>query len=108
MRLGAIVQEIRDDDKMIFGYADRVRQLNELGFSWEEDNSSKFSKKRFDVIYIALQEYKSHFGNLMVPQSYVVPSDPRFTKSSWGLKLGARVNAIRSQGTFVANSPERR
>eukprot|EP01036_Dinobryon_divergens_P031941 gene31941-41435_t len=108
MKLGSIVQDIREDGKMVFGYADRMQKLNELGFSWEEDNSSKLSKKRFDAIFLALQEYKKAFGDLMVPQQYVVPSNSKFSKSTWELKLGARVHSIRSQGTFVASSPEKR
>ena len=42
------------------------------------------------------------------PLHNVKHSDSKFSKSTWDLKLGARVNSIRSQGTFVASSPEKR
>ena len=35
MKLGNIVQDIREDGKMVFGYKDRMQKLNDLGFSWE-------------------------------------------------------------------------
>jgi len=45
---------------------------------------------------------------LDVPQHYTVPEDPAWPEELWGLRLGSRVNAIRSQGTFVKNNPSRR
>ena len=105
--MGAIVKEIREENKFVFGYPERMQKLNELGFPWEE-STTKLSS-RFDVIYLALQEYKREFGNVMVPTQYVVPSgDSRFSESTWNVKLGTRVQSIRAHGTFVANSPEKR
>jgi hypothetical protein len=37
-----------------------------------------------------------------------VPSELPWPEDTWGIKLGSRVSAIRSQSTFVSNSPARR
>jgi hypothetical protein len=64
---------------------------------------------RFQNVYIALQRYKEIYGDLLVPQPFEVPSDTQdWPKATWGLRLGARVNAIRSQGTFIKTNAERR
>jgi hypothetical protein len=67
------------------------------------------SEARFQKVYSALVTYKKIYGDLLVPQPFVVPDKSSdWPKESWSLRLGARVNAIRSQGTFVNNNPERR
>jgi hypothetical protein len=67
------------------------------------------SEARFQKVFSALVTYKKIYGDLLVPQPFVVPDQSSdWPKESWGLRLGARVNAIRSQGTFVNNNPERR
>jgi hypothetical protein len=67
------------------------------------------SEARFQKVYSALVTYKKIYGDLLVPQPFVVPDQSAdWPKESWSLRLGARVNAIRSQGTFVNNNPERR
>lgn len=64
---------------------------------------------RFQKVYTALKVYKELYGDLSVPQPFAVPkNDPQWPQSVWGLRLGARVNAIRSQGTFINSNPERR
>lgn len=64
---------------------------------------------RFQNVYTALATYQNLYDDLLVPQPFVVPKNsPDWPKEIWGLRLGARVNAIRSQGTFVNNSPTRR
>lgn len=67
------------------------------------------NEERFRKVYTALKTYRDVFGDLLVPQPFVVPEkDPKWPEEVWGLRLGARVNAIRSQGTFVNGSPERK
>lgn len=64
---------------------------------------------RFQNVYVALATYKHLYGDLSVPQPFVVPTRTSpWPDETWGLRLGARVNAIRSQGTFVSNNPKRR
>lgn len=110
MKLGEQVKAIRDKDKLVYGNPEREKRLTELGFDSEaEGGRSVYSKKRFEIVYAALQAYKAIFNDLTVPQAFTVPEDdPRWPEEAYGLKLGARVNAIRCQGTLVSNSPERR
>lgn len=88
-------------------------RFQSLGLDILEDkdtNSELLSANdiRFQNVYEALKTYKRIYGDLLVPQPYVVPKTNDWPKETWGLRLGARVNAIRSQGTFVNNNPERR
>lgn len=108
MNLGAHVQGLREKNELVHRLPAREEKLNRLGFVWEETGRALFSKKRFEMVYQALLTYKEQKGDLLVPQAFVVPNDPIWPELTWGLKLGARVNAIRSQGTLVSNSPERR
>jgi hypothetical protein len=86
-----------------------------LGVFVEKSGNDEFiddlvpaSDFRFQRVYAALEAYRELYGDLLVPQPFVVPSNTEWPKETWGLRLGARVNAIRSQGTFVNNNPERR
>ena len=108
LQLGSMVVSIRDKDPIVAEHPDRQERLNKLGFIWEESGRALFSKKRFEMVFAALVKYKEMNGDLFVPQAFCVPSEAPWPEASWGLKLGARVNAIRSQGTLVANAPERR
>ncbi len=108
LNLGSHVQGLREKNELVHRLPAREEKLNRLGFVWEETGRALFSKKRFEMVYQALLTYKEQKGDLLVPQAFVVPSDPTWPDFTWGLKLGARVNAIRSQGTLVSNSPERR
>eukprot|EP00536_Pseudo-nitzschia_multiseries_P016115 jgi/Psemu1/247332/estExt_Genewise1.C_10210009 len=81
-------------------------KLKQIGF--ETDKKLSANDKRFQAVYLALERYKETYGDLLVPQPFVVPSDSaEWPEESWGLRLGARVNAIRSQGTFIKNNSER-
>lgn len=66
-------------------------------------------EERFKVIITALRRYKELYGDLMVPQPFRIPDNSdEWPEETWGVRLGARVNAIRSQGSFVNNNAERR
>lgn len=81
-------------------------KLRQIGF--ETDKKLSANDKRFQAVYLALERYKETYGDLLVPQPFVVPADSsEWPEESWGLRLGARVNAIRSQGTFIKNNSER-
>jgi len=81
-------------------------KLKQIGF--ETDKKLSANDKRFQAVYLALERYKETYSDLLVPQPFVVPSDSaEWPEESWGLRLGARVNAIRSQGTFIKNNSER-
>eukprot|EP01039_Chlorochromonas_danica_P003929 gene3929-4293_t len=106
--LGQYVNLIRKEDKFLTGFPQRRMLLSELGFQWEESSRAALSKKRFEIIYEALKVYKDMYGDVLVPLSFVVPSSPPWPPSTYGVKLGTRVQSIRLQGTFVGNSQERR
>lgn len=109
LKLGLLVQSMRNENKFVFGHQDRIDMLNKLNFPWEDLSSrSAYSKQRFELIYEAMIVYKNIYNDLFVPQLFVVPKESPWPESTWGLKLGSRVNAIRSHGTFIANSPDRR
>jgi len=83
-----------------------AEKLKQIGF--ETDKKLSANDKRFQAVYLALERYKETYDDLLVPQPFVVPSDSaEWPEESWGLRLGARVNAIRSQGTFIKNNAER-
>ena len=109
LKLGQQLQMMREQDRLLFGHKDREQRLMDLGFTWEVTGRRQlYSKKRFDVVYAVLLVYKQIYDDLLVPQVFVVPSELPWPEESWGLKLGARVNAIRSQGALIASDPERR
>eukprot|EP00978_Attheya_sp_CCMP212_P041577 scaffold240247_cov62-Attheya_sp.AAC.1 len=84
-----------------------VEKLEVLGF--EIDGKQAANDARYQMVYNALKRYKEINGDLLVPQPFVCPEDTdEWPEEAWGLRLGARVNAIRSQGTFVKNNPDRK
>ncbi len=82
-------------------------KLLSVGFQF--DGKIAANDARFNNVYNALRRYKELNGDLLVPQPFVVPEgDADWDEEFWTLRLGARVNAIRSQGTFVKTNPARR
>lgn len=86
--------------------ADIARALEEASDGSPDGPSA--NDIRFQNVYTALAIYKNLYDDLLVPQPFAVPRDPQWPADIWGLRLGARVNAIRSQGTFVSNNSKRR
>ena len=84
-----------------------LEKLNKIGF--EFDGKVAANDQRFQLVYDALIKYKEINNDLLVPQPFVVPEQSdEWPEETWGLRLGARVNAIRSQGTFVNGNPSRK
>lgn len=80
-----------------------------LALGLELDGKVAANSARYKLVYDALVRYKEIFGDLYVPQPFVVPQKTEdWPEDMWGLRLGARVNAIRSQGTFVNTEPSRK
>ena len=80
--------------------------LEELGV--QLDVKAAVNDNRFQRVFDALVRYKEIYGDLLVPQPFVIREESdEWPESTWGLRLGARVNAIHSQGTFVNTKPER-
>lgn len=83
------------------------KKLQDIGL--QLDGKVAANSARYKLVYNALVRYKEIYGDLLVPQPFVVPQNAEDWKEEhWGLRLGARVNAIRSQGTFVNTDPSRR
>jgi len=82
-------------------------KLKTIGFQF--DTKVAANDIRFQNVYKALTRYKEVYGDLLVPQPFEVPEESsEWPEETWGLRLGARVNAIRSQGTFVKANEDRR
>jgi hypothetical protein len=92
MKLGSIVCTIRNKGV----YVQYKERLTALGLNFEVK-----PLRSFDVIYSALETYKTVHGNLLVPVKFVVPQgDVRFPAETWGMKLGRNVDSIRNSGTY--------
>ena len=82
-------------------------KLKKIGF--EFNGKVAANDARFNNVYDALVRYKELNGDLLVPQPFIIPEkSSEWPEETWGLRLGARVNAIRSQGTFVKSNPARK
>ena len=79
-----------------------VAQLDALRFVWS------MPEWRWQCVLQSLVAYKKLHGDLQVPSEFVVPSEAPWPKEAWGLKLGQRVNNIRSAEQYVKDEPERR
>ena len=102
LKLGMEVSGLRTKKKKdTLPHAD-VAQLDALGFVWS------MPEWKWQCVLQSLAVYKELHGDLMVPQVFVVPSEAPWPADAWGLKLGERVNTIRTQEIFVKDEPERR
>jgi len=72
------------------------------------DGKMAANDARYERVLRALRIYKEKQGDLLVSQPWQVPTGDEWPEDLWELRLGARVNAIRSQGTFVKNHPKRK
>ena len=95
MKLGYAVKDIK------YGriYADKKDDLIKMGF----DFTIVRRKISFDTIMKVLLKYREVYGDLLVPQSFVVPCDDDddegegvWPEEMWGLHIGAVVCRIRS------------
>ncbi|KAH7462964.1 uncharacterized protein KRP23_13181 [Phytophthora ramorum] len=89
-RLGYKVISMRSQGDFAKQATRDERELEELGFVWDL-HEAEWSER----IFPALEVFYRENGHCRVPQSFVVPSNARWRKQSWGLKLGAVVNNIR-------------
>jgi len=103
--LGKKLQGVRSKG-YLRAHPEEEKKLLALGL--ELDSKTAQNNSRFKLVLSALQKYADIYGDLLVPQPFVIPEDDGWPEKLHGLRLGARVNAIRSQGTFVRNSPSRR
>jgi hypothetical protein len=102
MQLGSAVTRIRSNSYFVRDRPDRQKQLNELGFVWDD------LARQWEVVKEALAMHKQLLGDMTVKQSFVVPSSEEWPEEAWGMKLGKTVSQIRSSNHFVDGNPERR
>lgn len=76
-----------------------------LGFDY---SAQKKKEVEWDVLKFALQTYKNIHGDLLVPQSFVIPrASTMWPDSIWGMKLGLLLYNARKT-TKVAHREELR
>ena len=93
---------IRAQEIFVKGEPGRRAELDAMGFVWGK------LERRWELTRDALAVYKELHGDLLVPKAFVVPSETPWPAEAWGLKLGNRVVAIRTQEIFIKDQPERR
>ncbi|KAL7467063.1 hypothetical protein ACHAXS_007341 [Conticribra weissflogii] len=104
--LGKIIPTVRSK-AYLKSHPDAEAKLKSLDFG--PDSKAAANDVRYQRVYDALVKYKELYGDLLVPQPFTVPEDSdEWPEEVRGLRLGARVNAIRSQGTFVKTDPSRK
>jgi len=103
MRLGNTVNNIRAQEIAVKDRPERRAWLDSLGFVGD-DREHRWT----EVVQPALLAYRTEFGDLRVPKSFVVPSKGPWPEACWGMKLGHTVSVIRGQEVFVKDRPERR
>jgi len=110
--LGKLIPSVRSKSYLKSRPGAREK-LAELGFVF--DGKAAANDLRYRRVFDALVRYKEIYGDLLVPQPFSIPETGAEDDEGeiWpddvrGLRLGARVNAIRSQGTFVKSDPDRR
>ena len=103
LNLGRQVDKLRQRKKKgTLPHAD-IAQLDALRFVWS------IPEWQWQCVLQSLAVYKELHGDQEVPFAFVVPLEaPSWPAEMWGLKLGRRVQHIRTRGDFVKDEPERR
>jgi hypothetical protein len=102
MKLGHRVHGIRSREDFVKDHPERRAELDALGFVWDD------MERRWEEVLAALLAYQEVHGDLEVPHAFAVPSEVPWPEEAWGMKLGHRVNNIRSKEDYVKDHPERR
>ena len=102
LELGLQVSGLRTQKKRDTLPKDDVAQLEALGFVW-----NLFDWK-WQCVLQSLQAYQQVHGDLQVLRPFVVPPETPWPEEAWGMRLGKRVNMIRTREDFVKDHPERR
>ena len=80
VKLGGLVNSIRHERRYI------NEDLAAIGFDYSAQINANVE---WNVLKFALQTYKNIHGDLLVPQSFVIPQDsPMWPDNTWGMKLG--------------------
>ncbi|KDO25907.1 hypothetical protein SPRG_08848 [Saprolegnia parasitica CBS 223.65] len=95
LSLGRFVNSLRQQHDLSQARRD---DLSTLGFVWD------MPELHWEKKLLALRTYRDLYKDLLVPKSYIVPSDAVWPKALWGLPLGVVVRSLRNS----AVSEERR
>ena len=97
LHLGSLVSNIRSGGS----YADKRDALIGMGFDFN------FRTARYVLVKLALLQYKDLYGNILVPQSFVVPrNDPNWPKDLWDMNLGSIAHGIRGGTRYAERKQE--
>lgn len=106
MRLGAIVERIRDGSLEVKHLPQRKEQLDAIGFDWGDP--MKFVDVPFDKAMCAMYAYFLIRGDLFVYEDFVMPDEAPWPKALAGYELGQAVLRIRQlQNFFEAYHPHK-
>lgn len=107
--VGYYTKLIRHHQQMIKDRPDRVKILEELGFNCGAvDTQEESNDRQYALVLESLKTYKKIYGDLSLPQKFVVPSEEPWPVEAWGLRLGPRVWNIRTQGMYVSDDEAKR
>jgi len=97
MKLGSVVFTIR----MRNAYKEHKEELLAMGFDYNSQ------VRDFEEVKVALLAYKEIYGNLLVPNKYIVPiNDIKYPKEVRGMSLGITVNNIRNKNAYKGHKEE--
>jgi hypothetical protein len=98
MELGSVVLDIRRGKS----YANKQADLESIGFNYGPKNKSRY--RGYELIKAALQTYEDLHGDMLVPATFVVPTnDTTWPEETRGLNLGSVVSNIRLEQSYVKN-----
>jgi len=69
--------------------------LERIGFEWKQ--------RRYDPedIKLAMETYKRLYGNVSIPQEFIVPKNDDWPEVTWKMKLGSIGHSIRNQNCHI-------
>eukprot|EP01033_Poteriospumella_lacustris_P023385 gene23385-biopygen8751 len=76
----------------------QVEQLDNAGMVWSD------AEYQVGRIERGLTTYKAMYGNVRIPQLFVVPhGDGRWDRDLWDMKLGSAIDSVRNDGVYEAH-----
>jgi hypothetical protein len=88
LTLGNTVRNIRVGDYLSDEKPERRRWLDEMGFVWDDP------ERDWEIAKSALRTYKEEYGDLEIPQAFIVPPSEPWAEETWGMQLGEAVGTI--------------
>jgi len=107
--LGYFIKLLRHQGAMVKNRPERVKILEGIGFSCAPiPTQGQSNDQQFHLLLEALKVYKEIYGDIRVPQKFVVPAEEPWPADAWGLRLGPRMVSIRTHGLYVSGDEEKR